>query len=100
MIIGIVANKENHDFANQDPTGPIHVQGEFRWIMFSIIFLETMITVKFYKHSIFVPDDILGSLDKGWMLGWAVFIVSSVSFWVYLKYFKREELRRLKVKQD
>lgn len=92
VIAGILANKENHDFANQDPRGPCVVQGEFRWIMGTMMFLELAICFKFYRFSVFVPETF--ALPVFWSCVWLVLIVGLGGYYFWLKYVYWAEVRR------
>jgi hypothetical protein len=92
VIAGILANKENHDFANQDPKGPCKVQGEFRWIMFTMMALELAICLKFYSYSVFIPESF--KLPLMCSCFWVVLIVGGSGYYFYLKYCYWGEARR------
>ena len=56
LFPSIACNKELELWGHQNPLEEIKVQGEFRWIVFTITFLEIMITLKFYEHSVYIPE--------------------------------------------
>lgn len=94
VIAGILANKENHDFGEMDPLLSNESQGEFRWLLFTIAFLESLITFKFYEHSVFDPGMLVVPLP--YTVVWIIIIGGLVGLWIYLRYFKRAELKKLK----
>lgn len=94
VIAGILANKENHDFGEMDPLQENESQGEFRWLLYTIAFVELLISFKFYENSIFNPGAIVIPLH--YAVFWVVFGTGLIGSWIYLRFWKRAELSKLK----
>merc|ERR1711976_182765 len=89
VIAGILGNKENHDFGDMDPLEKNTWQGEFRWLMLSMALLESLITIKFYKHSVFVPEKFIIAIP--YAIIWILFALGVIGLWIYLRYWKTAE---------